>query len=285
MILNVPSTVGSAIELTYRELAGLTDAPGSDGRLLLAETLNRSREWLISHPEAPISTVQGRAFLAALKRYQSGEPLPYVLGWWEFYGRRFSLSPAVLIPRPETEILIEEALTYLQAHPRRRRVIDVGTGSGCIGVTLAAEIGDLIMVATDISRAALKIALMNACLHGVEAGIHPVQSDLTTAITGSFDLVCANLPYIPSETLRGLPVGGKEPWLALDGGPDGLRFVHRLLRSLPGLVSPGGRALIEIEANQGQVANEIAHSALPAAQISVKKDLAGHNRLIVIDRI
>ncbi len=238
---------------------------------------------MLGHPEEGIQDDHLADFMQKVERVRAGEALPYVLGWWEFFGRRFYLNPAVLIPRPETELLIETALSYLNAFPGRRSLMDVGTGSGCIAVTLAAEVGSAHVLASDSSHAALLQAKANAVLHGVEQYIHFVQADLLSGISGRFDLVCANLPYVPTDALRALPVSEREPGLALDGGAEGLSLIERLLRQLPGALSVGGRALLEIDASHGQKAMDCASRAFPKAELKVIPDLAGRDRLLLVD--
>jgi release factor glutamine methyltransferase len=278
------STVGRLLAESRRALQSVSLDPGLEAELLLADTLGRDRTWVLAHPEAGLEAEPAASFRLRLGRLLAGEPLPYVLGWWEFYGRRFHLTPDVLIPRPETELLMESALTYLVSCPDRRRAADIGSGSGCLAVSLGCEVGDLHLVATDLSREALLVAQSNARDHGVEGRIGFVQADLLGALTGPLDLVCANLPYIPTSTLLGLAVGRREPRLALDGGEDGMHLIRRLLRQLEGVLAEGAQALLEIEAGEGEAALAAAASAVPDARVQLRQDLAGHDRLLVIER-
>lgn len=214
---------------------------------------------------------------------ERGEPLPYVLGQWEFFGLGFLVTPDVLIPRPETELLVEGAISWLRDHPDRRSAADIGTGSGCIAISLAVHVRDLQVWAGDISQAALEVAKMNARQHEVEKRITFAQSDLLSGTKEPFDLVCANLPYIPTETLRRLPVYGREPDLALDGGSTGIFQIRRLIQETRAKLSPGGKLLLEIEARQGGEASQIAREAFPEARIQVIPDLAGHDRLLIVE--
>jgi release factor glutamine methyltransferase len=256
-----------------------------DLQLLLAHVLNRPRTWILAHPEAELNLEQLTAFESALGRLQAGEPLPYILGHWEFYGLDFLVTPDVLIPRPETEHLVETALQSAIRNPQSA-ILDVATGSGCIAIALAIHLPGAHITATDISSAALTVAQANALRHCISDRIEFVQADLLETFKRShvhtFDLLTANLPYIPTSTLHGLEVYGKEPTLALDGGPDGLDLIHRLLAAAPGVLAPGGLALLEIEATQGENAQALARQHFPAAQIRVLTDLAGHDRLLVI---
>ena len=262
-----------------------TEGARLDAQVLLAHICGKSRTWVLAHPEYDLSPEEQVQLDIAIDRLTSGTPLPYVLGIWEFYGRSFIVTPATLIPRPETELLVETALAWLQANPRRRQAADVGTGSGCIGVSLAAHIDDLKVTATEISPRAVITAIDNSIRHNVDERVSVIQNDLLSGIPGPFDLICANLPYIPSESLQSLAVYGREPSLALDGGPDGLDLIRRLLKQAGQRLSPGGLILLEIDAGQGESAPAAARMNFPEAEISLKRDLAGHPRLVVIQTI
>ncbi|MBU0510801.1 MAG: peptide chain release factor N(5)-glutamine methyltransferase [Chloroflexi bacterium] len=266
-------------------ISNLSATPSLDAQVLLAHITGKPRAWVLAHPEAALDAGQRQALAAALTRLESGEPLPYVLGHWEFYGLDFSIDPAVLIPRPETEVLVETALEWLKAHPRNRHIADVGTGSGCIAVTLAVHVPNLHVTATDISPAALQIARANAHKHHVAERIEFIHADLLDLRLppSAFSLIAANLPYIPTETLHDLEIFGREPTLALDGGPDGLNLISRLMHSGPRYLDPGGLLLVEIEASQGSAALTLARKAFLAAKISLHPDLAGLDRLIRVE--
>jgi release factor glutamine methyltransferase len=251
--------------------------------LLLANILGRSRTWIMTHSELALSSDEENGFLSSVGRYRSGEPLPYVLGWWEFYGRRFNLKDAVLIPRPETEHIVELALRFLDAHPAKRTAMDIGTGSGCIAVTLLAEVEDLQVVGTDISYDALRLAKENAVKFGVDSRLYLVQMDLTTAIKMPVDLVCANLPYIPSSSLETLKVAKNEPLIALNGGEDGLSLIRELLKEIPSFLKPGGYALFEMEAGRSGRILELARAYIPDADFTLTQDLSGHDRVLAIE--
>ncbi|PKN92273.1 MAG: peptide chain release factor N(5)-glutamine methyltransferase [Chloroflexi bacterium HGW-Chloroflexi-6] len=250
-------------------------------QVLLAHVTGRNRAWLFAHPEASLTPEQEQAFQQARQRFEQGEPLPYILGHWEFYGLDFIVTPEVLIPRPETELLIDLARTQLGPGSR---LIDIGTGSGCIPVTLATVLPNAEIVATDISPAALTIARLNAEKHGVGGRIRFCEADLfpLDLQSASFDLILSNPPYIPTETLHGLEVFGREPTLALDGGPDGMDTIRRLLVESKRWLAPGGALLVEIESGLGQLALETAARQFPGAKIQVLKDLAGLDRVLSI---
>lgn len=267
-----------------RTLKPHSDTPDLDAQLLLSEILGRTRTWILAHPESELESTSFQTFQRDLARCEAGEALPYVLGWWEFYGRRFQLNPEVLIPRPETELLIEEALAFLTSYPDRSMVADVGTGCGCIAVTLAAEMPNLNIVATDLEGGALHIARNNAHDHQVLPRVRFVQADLLSPVKATFDLICANLPYIPSEDLIDLVVARREPRTALDGGEDGLQVIDRLMAQIQNNLTPRGRILLEIGADQAEAVQTIAQKAMPSSAVKILQDLAGRDRLLVIDR-
>jgi release factor glutamine methyltransferase len=278
-----PADIERILKETRQQLKQTSDTPGLDAQVLLAHVLGKSRAWILTHPEFELAPEQSRKLEAGVKRLVSGEPLPYVLGHWEFFGLDFIVTPDVLIPRPETELLVEVALKWLEKHPSRRRAADVGTGSGCIAVALAVHTPELQMVATDISAAALQVARRNAKKHHVEDRITFVQGDLFPEDTPRFDMICANLPYIPTESLKKLSVYQSEPSLALEGGPQGLALIRRLLQSGSDRLATSGLMLLEIEASQGESAAAEARANLPAASIEVMADLAGRDRVLKIE--
>lgn len=268
-------------------LASLQPAlPALEARVLLCHVLEKNASWLLAHPELEFPPEKQSMLNSVVQRFQHGEPLPYILGHWEFYGLDFDVSPDVLIPRPETELLIETALAWAKTRPHPRlplRCLDIGTGSGIIPVTLAAQLRDSEWTATDISPAALAVARQNAQKHQVDRRIRFIESDLfPVGEPLHYDLVTSNPPYIPSETMLGLEVYGKEPTLALDGGPDGLVVIRRLLAGLTGQMPSGGLVLIEIENRQGPAVTTLAHQHFPAAEIQIHQDLARHDRLLSI---
>ncbi len=276
------------LESTAARLATVSDSPQLDAQVLLAHVLDQPRTWVVAHSDA-LPDPEGMAILEPLiRRLERGEPLPYVLGHQEFFGVNFDITPEVLIPRPETELLVERAISWLRAAADRRTVADIGTGSGCIAICLALNVPGARILATDISRAALGVALRNARKLNVADRVDLVQCDiLPQHIAGlstdhHFDLVCANLPYIPSRTLRELPVYGHEPTLALDGGPDGLDPFRKLFDLVTDWMAPAGRILLEIEATRGSAVLSLAYDAFSASSIHLHRDLAGRDRLLEI---
>ncbi|MEN8241587.1 MAG: peptide chain release factor N(5)-glutamine methyltransferase [Chloroflexota bacterium] len=275
-------TISSSLAAAKQQLSELSDTPEIDARVLLAHICKKDQSWLFAHPESHLTGAQVSDYEASLKKVSGGMPLPYVVGKWEFYGLSFKVTPDVLIPRPETELLVETALDWLQRHPEKKRVVEAGTGSGCIAISLAAHNPKLEITATDISAAALQIAMGNAEMHQVSSQIKFQENDLLSNFPGQFDLICANLPYIPTETLQELAVYKREPTLALDGGADGLDLVRRLLDQGVSRLVEGGLILLEIEDQQGEDAALFAGEKFPGAEVTVKSDLAGKPRLLVI---
>lgn len=260
------------------------DIPPREATLLLAQVAGAPREWLLAHPDAPLSKLQAQQFSQLLTQYQRGQPLPYLLGEWEFFGLQFRVTPDVLIPRPETELLVERALA-MASGIARPAIADIGTGSGIIAVTLAVKLPAAHVVAVDISGRALEVARANAIAHGAANRIHFVQSDLLASLTAAptpFDLICANLPYIASAELAQLDVARHEPRTALDGGANGLDLIDRLLATAPPMLKAGGSLLLEIGAGQGDATLALAKRYMPTATARVLSDLAELDRLLEV---
>ncbi len=264
------------------ELAHITDEPALEARLIIQKVTGLSRPVLLSHPERELTTAELEAIEDMTGHRKKGFPLPYLLGEWDFYGRSFLVDPSVLIPRPETELLVEEALGWLKAHPLVHMAYDIGTGSGCIAVTLLAECPQLRVTAADLHRKALATACRNAEKHGVRERFLPVRTDLFSSFAPGAELVCANLPYIPSDTCKDIEPARFEPLSALDGGEDGFELYRRLFAQLSGKMKEESLILCEIEYRQRELARRTAASFFPDAQISVLNDLAGQARLLKI---
>ncbi|MEX0787531.1 MAG: peptide chain release factor N(5)-glutamine methyltransferase [Anaerolineales bacterium] len=289
--------VGTALRDARHALVDRGEAGRLEAQLLVAGAAGRSRSWVLAHPEAPLHPLQSGTLETWLVRFTSGQPLPYLLGEWEFFGRRFEVNAAVLIPRPESEMLVEAGLSFLRRRGGPARVLDVGTGSGCLAVSLAAEYEAAQVVASDLSWAALCVARRNTIAHGLLARVDFLQADLLPPIAGSVDLLVANLPYVPSRRVERLQVAqsarsarselreGREPRLALDGGHDGLDLIRRMLPSIPRSLSEGGRALLEIDSSQAQPVLALIRRSLPTWNAAIARDLAGRDRLLVLDRL
>jgi release factor glutamine methyltransferase len=269
-------------------LEPLSDTPALDASVLLAHILRKPRSWVLAHPELTLTNEQQCQLNECLALLESGEPFPYVLGHWEFFGLDFEVTPDVLIPRPETELLVEKVIARLQELPARKIVADIGTGSGAIPVSIAVSVPNTKVLATDISEKALEVAKRNAQKHAVSDRIRFIQCDLLpdpkTPAQGllPINIICANLPYIPTDMLYSLPVYGREPTIALDGGEDGLRLIQRLLKLAPAWLAPGGSLWLEIEATLGTPALDLARRFFPLAELYLHQDLTGRDRLLEV---
>lgn len=254
-------------------LAG-SGLPRAEARLLLAEALETTVEALIARPERSVDDACAARYARLRARRVSGEPIAYLRGRKEFHGREFVLSPAVLVPRPETELLVELALARLRGRPAPR-VLDLGTGSGCIAVTLALECRPASVVAADRAAEALAIARDNARRLG--AAVEFVLSDWFSQIDGRFDAIVANPPYVASTDpcLRAL---AHEPHGALAAGPDGLADLRRIVAGAPAHLNPGGWLAVEHGYDQGpSVRGQFARAGFDA--IETHRDLAGLERV------
>ncbi len=247
---------------------------------MISHSLNKPKSWVLSHGEYKLTPEEIQKLQNQFSNYLDGVPLPYLIGEWEFYGRKFKVTPDVLIPRPETELLVDLAVKYGQKK-ESLSIIDVGTGSGIIAVSLAAALPNAKVYAVDISMAALKIAKENARFHR-QNKVNLIQANLIAPFRGNFDLICANLPYIPSLRLETLDVSRWEPHLALDGGSSGLELIERLLIQAKTNLSKDGAIVLEIEASLGVESLEVAHKIMPNAMKNLHKDLAGKDRVIEI---
>jgi release factor glutamine methyltransferase len=278
-----------------------SETPRLDAELLLANALGTDRTAVIAHPEAPVGDSQATIYTAHLARREAGEPVAYIRGFKEFYGLAFSVDSRALIPRPETECIVElaerEVMSRLAAAPRSAgapplRIADVGTGSGTIAVALAASLrrrqslGEVEILGTDASAEALDLARENAVGHGVADRVRFAEVDLLPPVVSfPFDVILANLPYVPSSAVDELPVAASfEPRLALDGGPDGLAFITRLVARLPDALAPTGVALLEVGSDQAEAACALATGARPGWRCSVEHDLAGQPRVVRLER-
>ncbi len=268
--------VGDALQEGTAYLRLVTDTPRLEAELLLSNVIGLSRASLLAHPDQLLTLPHRTAYLSLLHSRASGYPLPYLIRHIEFYGLEFAVTPDVLIPRPETETLVDLARQF-----QPRRIVDVGTGSGCIAVALAVHLPQARVFATDISASALRVAAANAHRHGVRERVHLVCADLATPFAGPVDLVVSNPPYVAGHEWLSLPVSvWHEPRLALDGGADGLEVVRRLLFTAPRILRPGGTLLVEIGAAQGQAATALARALVAGGRVVIHPDLAGRDRIL-----
>ncbi|HEY4742411.1 MAG: peptide chain release factor N(5)-glutamine methyltransferase [Candidatus Acidiferrales bacterium] len=258
--------------------------------LLLMHTLGRDRAWIYAHPEFELDAAEAEKYFGLVARRASGVPTQYLTGKQEFWGLEFEVTPAVLIPRPETEHIIEIALERLGAARKSEalRVADVGTGTGCIAVALASEFPNADIFATDISAAALEVAQRNAARHGMATRIHFAETNLLDAFTGEahrFDVIASNPPYIgiaDAPTLQ-LEVRAYEPGVALFAGGDGLAVYAPLIRDASAALQPGGLLIFELGYNSLAPVREWLESG-DWSDIRVTNDLAGIPRVISAKR-
>lgn len=272
--------------LIYRDRllqAGIENA-ANEARHLLSDVLGLSLSALLLHGEDVLSPAQEERAENVIQKRLSGIPLAYVLGTGAFFGRSFVVSPAVLIPRPETEQLVEEALLRL---PKNGRFFDLCTGSGCIGITLAAERTDVSGCACDISEAALGIAQQNAAALGVTDRLQFYRHDLLSGLPdwGGADLIISNPPYIRRDVIQTLDreVADCEPALALDGGADGLDF-YRVLATSASCLNPDGWLLLEIGYDQRAEVEALLNAAGTFKTVMTQRDYAGLDRMVLAQR-
>ncbi len=256
---------------------------------LLASVLDMPAHVLIVEGARSVAARQAEQVRSLLKRRAAHEPLQYLLGTQEFRGLDIAVTPDVLIPRPETELLVEEALRAASgiAEPV---MADVGTGSGCIAVAIACERPDATVYALDLSGGALAVARSNATRHGACGRIRFIRADLLGAFNGTaaeiFDVFVSNPPYIPEQDVEKLQpeVARYEPRAALAAGPDGLAFYRRLLRETPPLLKPGGRLIMELGYGQAEAVTHLARQDGAFDSVECRKDAAGIDRVLLARR-
>jgi release factor glutamine methyltransferase len=265
-----------------------------NAEVLLGKVLGVERIMLYARFDQEVGERQREEFRALVRRRAAREPLQYLVGKWEFYGRPFELSPAVLIPRQETELLVEKCLE--KSTGTGLWCADVGTGSGAVAVTLAAERPTLNAIATDVSAAALDVAARNARAHGVSERVHTVRGELAEPVLGllppgraGLDLLASNPPYVPSARIAALEpeVRDYEPRQALDGGPDGLDVLRRLVPAAAGVLLPRGWMALELgEEQAGPVRRMVEQTrAFDVSSIEIVTDAGGCQRVFCVRRL
>ncbi|HVB87066.1 MAG TPA: peptide chain release factor N(5)-glutamine methyltransferase [Candidatus Dormibacteraeota bacterium] len=306
----VPMDVRTALKEGMARLRA-ANVPSSTlaAELLLLHVLGRDRAWMYAHPEAPVDPAAAEKYVALLARRAAGEPTQYLTGKQEFWGLEFEVTPAVLIPRPETEHVVEVALERLGEERGIRinmrtgessptlRIADVGTGSGCIAVALARELPHAEIIATDISSDALEVARRNAARHEVAERIRFVRTDLLRALLDErgtsghdselFDLIVSNPPYVARNEAAELAVEVRdhEPASALFGGPTGTELFARLIEQAAELLAAPGDLVVELGYNCADTVRAIVSRQRAWANVSVTNDLAGIPRVLAAERI
>jgi release factor glutamine methyltransferase len=251
------------------------ESPKLEAQQLAGHVLRVDRAWLLAHSDEPFNDLAGEQ---VLQRRLAGEPLAYILGWREFYGRSFGVDPSVLIPRHETETLVEAAL-LIGPTSGKWSVLDIGTGSGILAVTLKLERPEWEVTALDISPEAISTASANARLLG--AKVRLMVSDLFAAVLGeSFDMIVANPPYIASSEVLPREVGDHEPGLALFAADEGLEFYRRLARDAQAYLHDHGQMILEVGHTQAEQVQSILKDA-GWSQIEIRKDMSGVERVVI----
>jgi release factor glutamine methyltransferase len=289
-------SVAALLDRTTRTLreAGVEDAR-LNAELLLADALGCSRSALHAHPERRVPEQAGRRFAGLVRRRAAREPLQHLLGRWEFYGREFLVTPDVMVPRQETGLLVSACLDLLEPGAQAWAA-DIGTGSGVIGVTLAAERPALHVVCTDSSAAALQVARRNAERHGVAERVLFAQGDLTRPVHGCLpagregvELVVSNPPYVRSGRIGTLApeVRDHDPRAALDGGPDGLDVIRRIIPEAVDLLLPGGHLALELGEDQADRVAELLGSdgRFAMETLATRRDAAGCARVLSVQKL
>jgi release factor glutamine methyltransferase len=281
-------SIAEALKQASRSLdaAGVPEARREAGSLL-SFVLSKDRTFLISHAEDLVDDDSVQRLREFVERRAAGEPLQYITGVQDFYGREFRVTPDVLIPRPETELLVEAALEVTKTNGAF--ICDVGTGSGCIAVTLLCELAGVRVVAVDKSAAALEIAKINAEKQSVADRAVFVVSDCFDALDAveyQFDLIVSNPPYVSESALEGLQreVRDHEPRVALSPGADGLSVIRRLLTDAPGYLTPNGHLLMEIGFDQGEAVRDLIDESVWSL-LDIRPDLQSIPRIVVLKRL
>ncbi len=283
-------TIQSALLSAYQKLALHSDTTSAhlDAEVLLSHVTKKPKGYLISHQQKKLTTNQYQKFTRLINRRVKQTPIAYLTNHKEFYGLDFFVNEHVLIPRPETELLIEEsvaAVRNLQADDKSKKIIlaDIGTGSGCIAVTLAKYLPNIKVYATDVSDAALNVAKKNAQTHKVSSRITFTKGNMLLALKKTLqrvplNIIVTNLPYLTKNELRNVP---HEPRQALYGGKMGFEYIEKLIMQAAEL-DPVPVLLLEIAPTQVKIVDYIVERQLPEKKITFHKDLAGHNRVVKI---
>lgn len=295
------SKVGELLrEGADRLTASGSPSPRLDAELLLGHAIGADRTAILAHPDAPVGSDAETTFRGELERRAAGEPVAYIRGLKEFHGIALTVDARALIPRPETELLVDLAVADVMrrlaagARPTDSpplRVADVGTGSGAVAIALIVALrarraeNEVRVLATDISPDALDLARENAVGHAVADQLSFAEADLLPSDVEPFDLVLANMPYVRSDVVPTLPVAASfEPVMALDGGQDGLSAIARLVDRLPEVLVDGGTAFLEIGADQGETAPTLVAARHPGWPVTVETDLSGLPRVVRVSR-
>ena len=268
------------------ETIGIPDAR-LEAEVMVMTVMRMNRQNIFAEQETQVPANETQQLAEIIAQRLERVPLAYILGYREFYGINVVVTPSVLIPRPETEGMVEHTLfmALMGMETRELSIADVGTGSGAIAVNLAIHLPAARIYAVDISEPALDVAAWNIRAHSVADRVRLGHGDLLEAVPEPVDVIVANLPYIPTQRIPELqPEVRQEPGMALDGGPDGLDLVRRLLLQAPGKLNSPGIILLELDPDQFPAAEAEALQHFPDAEISAEQDLAHQDRIMVINR-
>jgi release factor glutamine methyltransferase len=278
--MNPPITLREAIQIAAAKLQPSPTA-SKDAELLLLHTIGKDRAWLLTYPDATLDVTALKQYEEKIARRAKHEPIQYIIGEQEFYGLAFRVTPAVLIPRPETEHLVETALGRLP-HDRPLRIADIGTGSGAIAVAIACHLPQACIAALDISPAALSIARENAIRHNVADRIDFRESDMLNAVQGErFDAIVSNPPYVSTNEELEPQVSDYEPATALYAGESGLDIYRRLIPQAHAALKPGGWLMMEIGQGQHHAIADLLEGWI---DVSFINDLQGIRRVAIARR-
>jgi release factor glutamine methyltransferase len=275
----------AAVDEALRQAASLlspsSSTPRLDAEVTLAHVLETSRAFLLARFAEPVGEDNYSAFLALVARRANGEPVAYITGHKEFFGLDLEITPDVLVPRPETESVVEVCLSLLR-QGEVSHLADIGTGSGAIALAVAANNRHVRVYATEVAPRAIAVARRNAVRLGLEDRVTFLDGDLLAPLPGPVDVIAANLPYVPPGEAEP-DVARWEPREAVfGGGPDGTDTIMRFLAHAPSYLKSGGALVMETAHSQGQAVSRAAKSVFPGASVEVRKDLAGYDRLIVL---
>ncbi|PKN88000.1 MAG: peptide chain release factor N(5)-glutamine methyltransferase [Chloroflexi bacterium HGW-Chloroflexi-8] len=265
-----------------RSLRPVSTEPDIEVNVVLKSVLEKDFAWILMNPDFILSSKQIDKLSDYLDRLIHRQPLSYILGNSEFYGLNFVITPNVLIPRSETEMLVEEALLWGKKQHKKIRLLDVGIGSGCIALSILKNLPGSTAVGVDISFQAIQIAKINEKRLNIHS-ISLINGDLAQSLHGKFDLICANLPYIPSQDVIGLVHARFEPKLALDGGINGTEIIERLLIQSKNKILRPGLLLLEIQFDQGERIADFANQIFPKCEIRILQDYSGKDRLLRVE--
>lgn len=290
--LSPGATIGRALIAATERLRDAGSPTASlDAQVILAHALDVERSWLFAHYDHELTASEAERYTDFIARRAASEPVAYLVGHKEFYGLDLLVDRRVLIPRPETELLVDAVLEWIDDYCTPDSgadpvlVADIGTGSGAIALAMAAETPNAQVYATDISADALEVARRNAERLNLDQRVTFYQGDMLTPLPEPVDILVANLPYVPKDEYQTLDadVHDYEPQVALESGPEGLDAIRRLLTQAPGNLRSGGLIVLEIGHNQGEAVAALATALLPQAQwVSVEQDYSGHDRVVRI---